>query len=131
MATKLLSKASQGAHHRGSTAYHAGLAAEAIARRHYAQAGYRLLEERWRGAAGEIDLIFSKNGETVFVEVKWARDFAQAVERLGPAQMERITVAAEEYAARLAEGRLSPMRIDVALVNGTGACHVIKNAFGA
>ncbi len=131
MATKLLSKASQNAQKRGSTAYHSGVAAENVARRHYAQAGYRLLDERWRGKAGEIDLIFSKNGETVFVEVKRARDFAQAVERLGPAQMERIAVAAEEYAAKLAQGRLSLMRIDVALVNGTGACHVIKNAFGA
>ena len=131
MASKLLSKVPRNAQKRGSTAYHSGVAAEGVVLRHYTQAGYRLLEERWRGKAGEIDLIFSKNGETVFVEVKRARDFAQAVERLGPAQMERIAVAAEEYAAKLAQGRLSLMRIDVALVNGTGACHVIKNAFGA
>ena len=87
--------------------------------------------QRWRGKAGEIDLIFSKNDETVFVEVKRARDFSQAVERIGPAQMVRIATAAEEYAARLPKGLLSLMRIDVALVNGTGACHVVKNAFGA
>jgi len=45
--------------------------------------------------------------------------------------MVRIATAAEEYAARLPKGLLSLMRIDVALVNGTGACHVVKNAFGA
>lgn len=131
METELLPNIKESARRRGATAYHAGLAAEAIAQRHYEQAGYALLAQRWRGKAGEIDLIFSKNRETVFVEVKRARDFSQAVERIGPAQMVRIATAAEEYAAKLPQGRLSLMRIDVALVNGTGACHVVKNAFGA
>jgi putative endonuclease len=126
-----LTPASKTAQRRGATSYHAGVAAEQIAQRRYEQAGYTLLAQRWRGKAGEVDLIFSKNGETVFVEVKRARDFAQAVERIGPAQMARISCAAEEYAAKLPRGRLSLMRIDVALVNGTGACHIIKNAFGA
>ena len=131
METKILPKKTTSARQRGATAYHAGLAAESIAQRHYEQAGYTRLVQRWRGKAGEIDLIFSKNDETVFVEVKRARDFSQAVERIGPAQMVRIATAAEEYAARLPKGLLSLMRIDVALVNGTGACHVVKNAFGA
>jgi len=90
METKILPKELTSARQRGATAYHAGLAAESIAQRHYEQAGYTLLVQRWRGKAGEIDLIFSKNDETVFVEVKRARDFSQAVERIGPAQMVRI-----------------------------------------
>jgi len=131
MFAKTTTSPSERARKRGATAYHAGLAAEHIAQRRYEQAGYTLLQQRWRGKAGEIDLIFSKNNETVFVEVKRARDFAQAVERIGPAQMMRIASAAEEYAAVLPDGRLSLMRIDVAVVNGTGACHIVKNAFGA
>ncbi|WP_298679531.1 YraN family protein [uncultured Lentibacter sp.] len=122
---------SRPAQRRGKTAYLAGIAAEQSARRRYEQAGYRLLAERWRGGGGEIDLIFEKNGETVFVEVKRAREYAQALARIGPAQQARIALACEEYAARLPQGRLSLMRIDVALVNGTGACHIVKNAFGA
>ena len=33
--------------------------------------GYRILARRWRGAAGEIDLIVKRRRQLVFVEVKY------------------------------------------------------------
>ncbi len=115
---------------RGQRSYNAGRAAEEIARRSYEAAGYELAEARWRGQGGEIDLIMTKGDLTVFAEVKRARCFATAAQRLRPTQMARIALAAEEYAGGLARGSLSEMRIDVALVNEAGACEIIENAFG-
>ncbi len=115
---------------RGRRSYNAGRAAEEIALRSFEAAGYELAEARWRGEAGEIDLILKRGDLTVFVEVKRARCFASAAQRIRPEQMTRIAQAAEEYAGRLAQGRLSEMRIDVALVNEIGACEIIENAFG-
>lgn len=115
---------------RGRRNNNAGRAAEEIARRSYEAAGYELVEARWRGAAGEIDLILRREDLTVFAEVKRARCFEGAAQRIRPAQMARIAQAAEEYAGGLARGSLSEMRIDVALVNEAGACSIIENAFG-
>ncbi|RFP87855.1 hypothetical protein DZK27_10945 [Rhodobacteraceae bacterium 63075] len=115
---------------RGRRSYNAGRAAEEIARRSYEAAGYELVEARWRGEGGEIDLIVTKGELTVFAEVKRARCFASAAQRIRPDQMARIAQAAEEYAGGLARGSLSEMRIDVALVNEAGACEIIENAFG-
>ena len=40
--------------------------------------GCHLVARRWRGQAGEIDLIFSQGPILIFVEVKASRDFAAA-----------------------------------------------------
>ncbi|MBU2983500.1 YraN family protein [Lentibacter algarum] len=116
---------------RGAVAYCSGLAAESIVERDYQARGYNLVVARWRGSAGEIDLILQHGDETVFVEVKKAKDFARAAERISPRQMQRIAQSAEDYLSKLPQGRLSLMRIDVALVNQTGQVEVIENAFGA
>lgn len=56
--------------HRGQTSYHAGLAAEETAARHYRRAGKTILQQRYRGCAGEVDLVVRDADELVFVEVK-------------------------------------------------------------
>ncbi|WP_417260101.1 YraN family protein [Celeribacter sp.] len=113
---------------RGQRAYLSGLNAEGRVTDHYLALGYERLEERWRGAAGEIDLIFWKDEVFVFVEVKASKRFAGAAEHLRPAQMKRIMRSAEDYIGRQPKGLLSDMRIDVALVDETGAIEVIENA---
>jgi len=114
----------------GSVGYHAGRSAEAIAARNYQRRGWRLREERWRGTAGEIDLILEKPGEIVFVEVKKSRDFATAAARLSTRQQGRIYAAAGSYLGLLPTGQDTEARIDVALVDGVGAVEIIENAFG-
>ncbi|WP_434290501.1 YraN family protein [Celeribacter sp. SCSIO 80788] len=117
---------------RGEQAYHRGLSAEDIVARHYAERGYEILERRWRGAGGEIDLIFRHGkweaAEIVFVEVKASKTHARAGAALGARQIAKLCASAEDYIGRLPSGLLTPMRIDVALVNGAGEVEVLENA---
>lgn len=111
--------------------YHAGLAAEQAVAAQYLRNGHRLLGHRWRGAGGEIDLIFEKAGGCVFVEVKKSKSFMRAAEALGRRQMQRIAASAEEFLAGRPNGTLTPARVDVALVNERGEIAVLENALQA
>lgn len=115
----------------GITGYRAGLSAEASAEAQYVHAGFTVAARRWRGKAGEIDLILHDGDGFIFVEVKKSRDFAAAAARLSPRQMQRICLAAQEFLADAPRGLDTPMRLDVALVDGVGRVEVIENAFGA
>lgn len=115
---------------RGRTAYLSGHAAEESVARHYARAGRQVAARRWRGAAGEIDLVVREGACLVFVEVKAAASFDAAAARLGRRQMDRLCAAAEEFAGGEPAGLLSEMRFDLALVDGRGDVRVIENAFG-
>lgn len=115
---------------RGSRAYHKGAAAEESVAQHYNRRGANLLETRWRGKGGEIDLIFLDNGVYVFCEVKAAGSVAAAIARLRPTQMTRIHVAAGEYLGQTPRGQLSDVRFDLAVVDGQGVVTVMENAFG-
>ena len=90
---------------------------------------YNLLENRWQGQSGEIDLIFSDAGGMVFVEVKKAVSFGVAASRLSVAQARRIHLAAEEYLAHVPSGALTDMRFDLALCNQAGAIEIREGAF--
>lgn len=115
---------------RGQTAYHAGLAAEKRIAQDYARRGFALARERWRGKAGEIDLIVRDGAGLIFVEVKQARDFDRAAESLSHRQMRRLYGAAEEFLGSQPAGSLTDVRFDVALVNARGETRIIENAFG-
>ena len=119
---------------RGRASHHSGRAAEGAAARHYARAGLALIEARWRGAAGEIDLVL-RDGEgpragLVFVEVKSAPDHARAARSLTPRQAARILEAGAEYLGGQPLGQLTKARFDVALVDRAGRVEVIENALG-
>ncbi len=117
---------------RSQTGFHAGLSAEAIVARDYERRGYRIACRRWRGQAGEIDLIAeSPRGELAFIEVKKSRSFHRAAERVGRRQMQRICLAAEEFLGTQPNGLLTDMRFDVGLVDGSGTAQIIENAFQA
>ncbi|WP_138465063.1 YraN family protein [Poseidonocella sp. HB161398] len=111
----------------GATGYHAGLAAEDCVARHYEASGHRLRARRWRGRGGEIDLILEDAAGLVFVEVKKSRNFEQALARFTDRQMRRICEAACEYVAGEPAQMDTPMRFDLALVDGHGQTQVVEN----
>jgi len=114
---------------RGRRAYLSGLSAERSVAGEYDRRGADLLATRWRGQAGEIDLIFLHLGVYVFCEVKKARSFDAAAERLRPAQVHRIHAAASEYLGQTPDGQLSEVRFDLALVDDAGRIEIREGAF--
>lgn len=114
----------------GQVAYHSGVAAERIVALDYERRGLRIVQRRWRGPGGEIDLIARNRSALVFVEVKKARTFAQAAERLSARQMQRIQLSALDYLGAEPSGQLTELRFDVALVDQKGQVEIIENAFG-
>jgi putative endonuclease len=106
----------------------AGLAAEDSVLRDYCAKGYRLLERRYRGQSGEIDLVLARGQDVIFVEVKKSRSFDAARLRLGERQIGRIFAAASEFLGRLPKGQLTETRFDLALVNDRGEVAVMENA---
>lgn len=112
----------------GRSNYLAGQAAEDAVLRHYEARGLTLAKARWRGKAGEVDLILRDGDTLVLVEVKHSRSFDSAAARLLPKQVQRLMRAAEEFAGGEPKGLLTEMRFDVALVNGQGEVHILENA---
>lgn len=114
---------------RGAVSHYAGDAAEQRVAQDYERRGHAIAARRWRGAAGEIDLIV-RDGETVvFVEVKSSRTRAQAAAALSARQMARLCASAEEFLAGEPAGGLTEMRFDVALLDASGGLEIIENAF--
>lgn len=111
----------------GRKNFYEGLAAEASVERRYCDSGGTVAARRWRGAAGEVDLIIRKGTELIFVEVKKAGDFARAAESLSMRQLSRIASAAEEFVGTEPQGLLTPFRVDLALVNSQGESRIIEN----
>jgi len=110
--------------------FHAGLSAELRIAQDYERRGFVVACHRWRGAAGEIDLITRDGDDLVFVEVKQSRSISRAAERLSRRQMARIYASAEQFLAGEPKGQLTNVRFDVALVDHAGAYEIIENAFG-
>lgn len=115
---------------RGALSNQKGLAAEESVLRRYNRSGAQLLAQRWRGMAGEIDLVFRDDTGLVFVEVKCADRFERAIQSLSAKQIARICTAAQEFADTQPDGMLSFMRFDLAVVDGQGNVKVLDNAFG-
>lgn len=115
----------------GRAGYHAGLAAEEIVAGSYRRRGLPVIGRRWRGRGGEIDLIARDGEGVIFIEVKKARSFDAAMQRLGARQIGRLCDAAAEFLAGEPRGQNTDVRFDLALVDGRGAVQVIENAFMA
>jgi len=115
----------------GKVSYHAGFAAEACVAAEYARRGMEIAARRWRGTAGEIDLIARNGAALVFIEVKKSKTFARAAERVLPRQMARICASASEFVMQEPRGQLTEMRFDVALVDAQGNIEILENAFMA
>lgn len=112
----------------GARSYYAGLAAEDQVAQLYARSGRDVCARRWRGSAGEIDLIARNGAEVIFIEVKQSATHALAAEHLTPRQMARIYASASEFLAGEPAGQMTESRFDVALVNGAGQIEILENA---
>lgn len=115
----------------GARSYHAGRIAEESVAQFYDQSGRAVCARRWRGSAGEIDLIARQGAEVIFIEVKQSATHGQAAEHLTPRQMARIYGAASEFLAGEPAGQLTEVRFDVALVDSVGRIEILENAFAA
>lgn len=112
---------------RGKSSYRDGLSAEDGVLATYLADGHEVAARRWRGKSGEIDLIFRKGAEVIFVEVKKARTLARAAERLSMPQLARIFDAATEFLSSEPEGTLTQARVDFAMVDGAGRQDIMRN----
>lgn len=113
---------------RGALSYAKGQAAEQQVAQYYSRRGARLLFHRWRGKAGEIDLVFEDSGEILCVEVKSSATHADAANLLKQMQIKRLLRATEEFIGTSPQGSLTPTRIDVALVDRQGRIEILENA---
>jgi putative endonuclease len=114
---------------RGLRNHLAGHAAEASVARHYEDRGIPIAARNWRGSGGEIDLIGHDGDQVIVVEVKHSKTRDLAASHVTPAQVARIFQTVEEYLDTEPLGSLTDVRIDLALVDGTGRIEVIENAF--
>lgn len=113
----------------GELSFRKGQNAEKLVAISYERQGAALLETRWRGSSGEIDLILQDDSEIVFCEVKTSSCRDAAIASLQPKQMQRIHAAASEYLNCAPKGQLSDVRFDLAVVDGTGRVEILKSAF--
>ncbi|MTD98720.1 hypothetical protein GIY56_00275 [Paracoccus sp. YIM 132242] len=114
---------------RGRLAHLAGTLAEDSVARSLEGKGMTILARRWRGKAGEIDLICRDGQCLIFVEVKQSATHHEAAQRLGAAQQGRIMRAALEYCDKEGHAPLPEMRFDAALVDGQGRIEILERAF--
>lgn len=112
---------------RGYCAHRSGLAAEAQVSAQYQLLGYTPVATRWRGRAGEIDLVFENSDSVVFVEVKKAKSVDAALHRLSACQLQRLILAGEEFLGTRPGGLLTPARFDLAAVGGLGDVSILEN----
>tara|TARA_R110000824_G_scaffold118960_14_gene271989 strand:+ start:103288 stop:103689 length:402 start_codon:yes stop_codon:yes gene_type:complete len=101
---------------RGKAAYRRGLRAEALATLFLCLKAYRIVGQRVRTKAGEIDLIVRRGNVLVFVEVKARSGMADAAEALGHHQRQRLARAASLFVATRPAFQDFDMRFDIVLV---------------
>ena len=87
----------------------------------FSSRGWRVLDRRWSGGGGELDLVVERAGQLRFVEVKLrAWDDPAGWEVFTPSKMARVRRAAEAWLA----GRAQPIvdcALSAALVTHGGA----------
>lgn len=112
----------------GKQAYYFGILAEDLVADKYQKSGFECRKRRYRGGAGEIDLIMARQDKLYFVEVKASKTFDLAAMRIIPKQVERIHSAALSYLAAHDLTLEIDMRFDLALVNAHGQIKVLPGA---
>ncbi|MDP8944123.1 MAG: YraN family protein [Actinomycetota bacterium] len=88
---------------------------EALAERHLAAAGYRILERKFRTRHGELDLVVADARALVFCEVKTRLAGSPGgppgpLDAIGPGKRRRLRLMAAQWLAARAEADERPMR---------------------
>ena len=102
----------------GQRSYQTGLAAEAQAAQYLEREGYSIVQERYRNAYGEIDLIASKDGRLHFVEVKARKTLDDGMYALSVKQQERLQQCALGFLAEHPTYQQSEMQFDLIAIAG-------------
>ncbi len=106
-----------------------GRAAERVALWYLRLKGYRLLVQRYKSHAGEIDLIMRKGETTAFIEVKARRSIDAAIVSVTPFQSKRICAAARVFMAHDRKAHKQFCRFDIVAVSPYHWPRHIENAF--
>ena len=111
--------------------YKTGLSGEARAEQYLCSIGMTVIDRRYRGGDGEIDLVMQAGEVIVFVEVKSrpASHIGSGLMAVTPAKQRRMTHAAQDFLLKR-EWMDSPVRFDVVEISRSGILH-IPNAFMA
>lgn len=106
-----------------------GAAGEARAAAWYRARGYRVVARNWRCREGEIDLVATRRGVLVVVEVKTRRTdrFGSPAESVTAAKQRRLRVLAMRFLDETG-ARPRSIRFDVVAILG-GRLEVIEGAF--
>ena len=111
-------------------AYRGGHRGEALAAWYLRLKFYTIIARRAKTPLGEIDLIASRWGTTVFVEVKARATAAGRDEALAAVNQARITRAAQYWLTRHPDRATTPLRFDVIFVTPWRWPYHLVNAFG-
>ena len=109
-----------------------GRRGEDCAAEYLVEAGYTLLDRNWRCDQGEIDLIASRDGDIVFVEVKTrsGTGYGHPFEAITVAKLARLRRLAGAWCAQF-EPRAKNIRIDaVAVIARPGRVPVVEHLEG-
>ncbi len=106
--------------------YIKGIIAEKIARMYLRLKGYKIVENRLRTPAGEVDILAKKGDFFIVVEVKYRKKEEDALYAITNVQQKRLYRAGgwvmQKYDAH-------SVRFDAILVSSAGVKHIL-NAFG-
>lgn len=93
--------------------------------------GYRILDQRWKSSAGEIDLVIRPGKVIAFTEVKMRAEADDALASLSPRQRRRIVAAAHMWLAANPDAIDCDCRFDIVLVTPYQWPKHMPNAFAA
>lgn len=97
-------------------AFNRGISAESLAAAWLIGKGFRILQRRFRCAAGEIDIVAGRRHMIVFVEVKARATLDGAAWSVTPRQRNRIAAAAEIWLANNPKAKFTDLRFDAILI---------------
>ncbi|WP_422020505.1 YraN family protein [Roseibium sp.] len=108
-----------------------GLSSENFAAWYLRLTGWRILKQRYKTKAGEIDLIAKKRKTVAFIEVKARKSRQAALEAVTPASQQRIVRAAKIFVSEHPKAGFFTLRFDVMIIRPWALPERIVNAFEA
>jgi putative endonuclease len=105
------------------------LYAESIATKLLTDKGFKILSQRYRTQAGEIDIVAENGGRLSFVEVKARRSLDEAAWSITPRQQRRIANAAGLWLQEYPDYLQHDMTFDAVLVAPNRRPEYISDAF--